>query len=305
MEPFAIAALALGGYWVLRKNQRADRREAWTQVLAEAAERLGGRSSPGSAGDAPSLRATVDQITVTVTIQGHKKPDAEAVAIVEARMAEDFGDRRVYFGWATGPVRPELAHIPEIPFPHAFGLSGPVSVRSDDATLANDFVKHAVKDIADVRQEASASAIEILARGGSFRMAVHGLDRSAWLLERLVTATTRLVRGLEYFGGVRREAVALDGPSVPTRPAPPASSPVPDASTEGGIVRAEAPHSPARPTAKPMAREERCGLCQERPSGEARWVRCNRCGTPYHEICWIQATGCLESGCEETRATPL
>jgi hypothetical protein len=42
-----------------------------------------------------------------------------------------------------------------------------------------------------------------------------------------------------------------------------------------------------------------CSVCDEKYDGKP-WVRCARCGAPYHRVCFDQAGACLVSGCGET-----
>jgi hypothetical protein len=242
----------------------------WKMVFEEAASRLGGTVT-GSRHEAPSLEATVDAIAVEVTVQEATKAPDKGVAIARASTTSAADGIRLYFGWDVKNLRRELEVIPRIPFPNAFGLVGAVMVRADDAAFASHFVEYAANDLADVRREAEAHGLETLLGQGTFRIAVHGIQRSPWMIERIVTAASRLVRGIDYYAG------RMARPSTP------------------------APSRDAQATFE----DATCSLCAEpRKTGEA-WVKCNRCRAPYHGKCWVQATGCLSVGCAETRATPM
>ena len=281
MEVFFALAVA-GGAIAYKMMKRGEKHARWKDVFEEAANKLGGRASTGTRFDSPELRATVDQISIDVKLKSAYKRTDKGVAVAEASLSGPCTSLRLYFGWDVGPVRRELEYIPEIPFPRAFGLRGRVSVRSDDADLANRFVQHAVNDLSDVRREAEAHGVEILVRGGTFRMAVHGIQRSSWMIERIVTAMTRLVRGVEHFAGG-----SLPPPSA--RPLAPVAPRGPDAAVPAPAEEDDGSFE-----------EATCTLCTEARKARSGWVRCNRCGAAYHHRCWAQATGCLSEGCEET-----
>ena len=61
----------------------------------------------------------------------------------------------------------------------------PHFVHSSDSEFAHKLLKLAANDITGIRRESSAHGIEFLLRAGSLRFAVHGLERSEWVLERL------------------------------------------------------------------------------------------------------------------------
>jgi hypothetical protein len=47
-----------------------------------------------------------------------------------------------------------------------------------------------------------------------------------------------------------------------------------------------------------------CALCDEKYDGKP-WVKCARCGSPYHRVCFEQAGACLVEGCGETASGPI
>jgi len=248
-------------------------------VLSEAAARLGGRASPGTRFDRPQLRATVDGVSVTLSIKDAYRKSEKGTAVAEAPLADEARTLRLYFGWDVADIREEILQLSEIGVKSMRILGGKVIVRGDDAKLAAGFLEHAALDLAGIRREAKAHALEILARGGTFRIAVHGIQRSTWMIEHIVTATARLVRGLEFFAGV--PARELEGPPPPRVSTPPFRD-------DGARFEAAS-----------------CALCTENRSAHEGWVRCNRCHAPYHERYWVQATGCLAEGCAETRGAPM
>lgn len=291
MDPFSIAAVGLIGYGVYRYTKRGKAHEQWRAVLDEAAERLGAQASAGSRFDAPQLRATVAGVRVTVTVKEAYDSADKGVVVCEARLANGLEKVRLYFGWDIGKVKTEVEHIKPVNVPHAFGLTGQLNLRADDPDLGRDFFEHALNDVADVRREASAHGMEILVRGGTLRMAVHGIEQSAWLIERSVTATARLLRGVEYYCGASDSKPARG----PNRPAS-------QRTTGGNVERTMGPDDGTTEGAAHGTPE--CTLCSEHRKPDQSWIRCARCESPYHRDCWVQATGCLAEGCAETRATP-
>lgn len=265
MGPVTLTLAAVAGVALYRNMKRGKRHGVWRTALEEAATKLGGRASPGTRFDTPQLRAAVDGIDVTVTVKQAHKSDAHGVAIAETPLAEATRNIRLYFGWDVGSIREEIEHFPEVE--GFIPLEGRTHLRSDHPEVARAFVSHAAKDFSDVRREANAHAVEVLIRGGTLRLAVHGVEQSSWMIERIVTATSRLTRGLEYFAGAPENA--------------------------RHVVTSAPDDNP------------RCELCTERRQEGTPWIACARCGATYHQTCWVQATGCLVTGCEETRSRAL
>lgn len=276
MDPISAIALAVTGVFAYRIINRGQRNEGWKHAVDEAAKKLGGRASLGGSGNAPELRATVDQILVNVRLDRIHRSRAQGVAIAEARVSDRAGKVRLYVGWDIGHTKNEIAHIPEIPVVQPFGVKGRITLRSDHPALARRFLRHALNDLTDVRREAAASALEIKLTGGTLRLAVHGIQQSSWMIERIVTATTRLVRGLDYFTG---SGEALEDAGLPAS-------------------------SPATPPTEAFEAAD-CEVCASARKAREQWVRCDRCDAAYHRRCWVQATGCLAGDCQETRATPI
>src|SRR5207248_8246125 len=143
-------------------------------------------ASPGTIFDAPELRLSVGGIDVLLKLRGIENPE-RGVAIVEAPLpsspnaASDM--LRLYVGWDVSSVPRGLEHIPEIPFPRV-GLDGRLVVRASDAAIASRFVERATPGLLDIRREARARAMEVLCRGGTLQLAVHGIRDSASGLER-------------------------------------------------------------------------------------------------------------------------
>lgn len=268
IEPFLLLLVVGGvGAYTLAGRSRAHGR--FKPVLDEVARKLGGRASPATMFDSPELRAEIGGSTVTLRLQDIHKAATRGTAVAEAALAEGTPPLRLYFGWDIDVIRPELLYIPEVPVPRAFAVSGRVITRADDPSVAARFADEAVTHLADVRREAEARAIEVLVRGGSLRLAVHGIQASPFMVERIVLACAHLARAA-------------------ARAAKPGAAPE------------EAPS----PRAAPLG-DEPCGLCAERPKPGERWERCGKCRTPYHHDCVRSATGCLTPGCGDARTVPM
>jgi hypothetical protein len=287
LEIGAIVVAAAGGAvgWSMFKKSRAHTR--WRAVLEEAAKKLDGRASPATMFDAPELRATVKDVLVTVKLQSIHDPK-NGVAIAEAKLPDAAERLRIYVGWDVKKVPPGLEHVPEVEYPRASGLDGKLLVRASDRSIADRFTDAAVIDLVDIRREALAKAIEVIARGGYIHVIAHGLSESAFMVERMVGVTANLVRLV---------ASTLPGAAVAD------ASRVADAEKIADTGRVADASKVA--DASRVADETRCTLCVERRNAGEQWVQCARCRAPYHAACFTQATGCVAEGCSETRAEPM
>jgi hypothetical protein len=281
MEPFVFFLVAGGAAaYQLASKGRAHAR--WKPVFEDAARRLGGRASTATMFEAPELQADVEGTPVSLRLQNVHKNQRRTVAVAEASLPEGLSGVRLYFGWDVTRLSRDLEYIAEIPFPRAFGLAGRVHVRADDAAVAHRFAERASADLLSLRQESTAEAIEVLARGGSVRIAVHGLSDTAWVIERVVKVAARMAG---HVNGAVSGRPAPE-PIAPRLPTPPPKPPEPE-------------------KIEPETFEEaRCALCSEKRVAKKGWVRCIRCSAPYHEACFLQATGCVADGCSETRSRP-
>lgn len=264
-----MGVLALAGFGFYRYVKRGRVHRDWAKVLGEAAERVNGRASLGGRFDSPQLRTTIDGVNITISFKNaHKKSD-HATAIAEAKLELPSNEYRLYFAWNVVQIREELKYIPEIDLPFGYGLPSPHIIRANDSDFAQELLKLAANDIVDVMREANAHGLEFLLRAGGLRMAVHGIERSPWMVERIATATARIARGVRF---------CVDAP---------------DADGDRPLA-AELMSAPKRV----------CSLCAETAHGD-EILCCNRCQAAYHKKCWRQATGCIQNDCFETRATPL
>ena len=261
-----LIASAVGGYLLLRRGKR---RAEWRPALEGAARALGGRASVGALLDQPEVRAEVDGLVVTLKLRHVERGSAHVIAAAEASLP-GAGTERLYLGWGLKKAPEDLGYIPEVPLPPAFGLEPPVHLRSDLGDRAARFAEASVLELAGLKREAHADAVEVLIRGGSIRLAVHGLRPTDAASERLVRTTARLAR---IFAGDR----ALPEPEV----------------------KQLGPSSSAAPAV------DRCGLCSGERRAGVPWVRCTRCNTPHHAECWQTATGCSKEGCGGAISEPL
>ncbi len=271
MDPFSAIVLAGTGVFVYRaltKKSGGGDSSHWRRAVEEAATKLDGKASFG-ASNAPELRATVDQVLVNLRLEQIDRAREDGVAIAESRVTGPAEKIRLYIGWDIGSVKNEVAHIPQLHVVQPFGVEGRIMLRSDHPEIAKRFLRHALNDLTDVRREAVASALELKLTGGTLRLAVHGIQQSSWMVERIIIATTRLVRGIVYFAEAGDDVEDL--PSMPMEP----------------------------------AEAIECALCTSARKRDEAWVRCDRCDAAYHRRCWVQATGCLADDCHETRATPM
>lgn len=266
MEPVTFGILALAGASVYRYVKRGREYRDWASILGTAAELLNGQASTGTRFDTPQLRTTINGTSVTITLDRPYAGQRRSTAIAEAQVAPEAKDTRFYFAWNITDIRDELKYIPELDIPFNYGLPSPHTVRSSDSEFANKLLKFSANDITGIRREANAHGIEFLLRAGSLRFAVHGLDRSEWVLERLATTAVRIVNGIN--------------------------------------TAAKAEQALKLPAPKRRSSGTKCRLCQEAFLETDLMLRCDRCNAGYHQTCWRQATGCVVEKCYETRATP-
>lgn len=273
IEIVAFAAAGVAGAWAFLLMKRSRAHNRWKGLLEEAATKLGGRASPATMFDAPELRATLEDVTVTLKLRDIHKPES-GVASAEARLAGLDERLRIYLGWDVAAAPPGLEHVPELDYGGAAFVEGKVVLRGSDAVIAKRFVELAAIDLVDLRREANARALEVICRGGYLDLRAHGMTESPHMVERLAIVSARLVR------------LALE--AATGRKLGPGASP-----------------SPAAPSPAAPAGDARCPLCMGAQKAGETWVACSRCGSPYHQNCWQQATGCLVEGCDETKSRPL
>lgn len=287
LEWIALGALALGGGgYVAGLMKRGRAHSAWKKTLEEVAEKLKGKASPATMFDAPELRATVDEITVTLKLTDiHKGPSGHATA--ESELPEGARSVRLYLGWDVPKTPTDMEHIPQIEA-RSTRVDGEVIMRADDAATGARFMKQAMIDLIDIRREAQSRAMEVIARGGYLKVVMHGVTQTSYMLERLVRTSVKLAKHLEAVS----QGTAL-----------PAGEEAPKALPSGEATGGEAP-PPQDDGAKAEALEKDavCGLCDDHPKPGEHWVRCVQCGTPYHKACFLQANACLS--CGETRSVP-
>ncbi len=267
------AIVVFAGGIVVRRSGQKRLQGGWTERLQEVAGRVEGRISAGAD---PELRAEVEDLTVTLQLI-NIRAGAKGRAQAQVRLPDPDNTSRFYLGWDTTESSQGLQHVPEVPA-GLHSLSGEVQVRADDPTLALRVMKTAALDLADIRREAQARALELVARGGYLTLIVHGLEPTTGMLERSIKVTARL-------------AHLVDQASKGTQlPAPADSDPESESDAPGAVVEA-------------VPEDARCELCTDGPT-ESRWVRCVGCGAIYHELCFQQAAGCLVDGCDSARAEP-
>ena len=262
-----MGALALAGFGFYRYVKRGRVHRDWTEVLNDTAKRLNGQASLGSRFDSPQLRTSIDGISITISFKDAHRAQDKGTAIAEAQLDLATDDARLYFAWNVIEIRKELTYIPEVELPFTFGLPTPHVVRANHPKYAERFLRYIANDIVDVKREANAHGLEFLLRAGGLRMAVHGIERSPWAVERIATATARIARGVRF---------CLDTPD----------DQIPDLNSQNA----------------PSTSKVECILCSSSISSDL--LKCNRCNAEYHHTCWRQATGCIVEDCYETRATP-
>jgi hypothetical protein len=257
----ALTGGALFAGWSARK-----RRSAWGAAMSGAAAALGGRVSAGGAGDAPELRAEIEERTLTLRLAAVLGARDRRGATAALRLPDGLTPVRLYLGWGVDAAPSGLDHLPSIEQPDSAGLEGRFTVRAEDAALAARFVRAARLDLLDVMRELdTGDGVEVVVRGGYLDLGVRALACSAPLIERMARAARGLAGHLE--------AAAAGPTALP----PPALAP---------------------------ARRE-CALCADLERAKERWVGCARCGAAYHADCFVRAGACVIQGCDERRADPL
>lgn len=253
-----IVVAVVMGLRFIRRRSLTSGANLWAKPIETAAASLKGR--PAIAGGDAELRAEAEGVTVTVKTRG-------SLLTAEAPLYPEAKEVRIYLASGIEKTPQDLTYLPEAALPPAFGLDPPVILRSDDPLRAAQLAEGSVLDLSGAQREASARAVEVLIRGGTLRLALHGAAEKAAAIERAVSAAARLVVRL---GGNRQLAEA----SIKQLPA----------------------STPAIPT---------CTLCggQQRPG--VAWVKCRRCGSPHHKECWDSAHHCSKEGCGDTHAEPI
>ncbi len=274
MDPFSLTALAIGSAIAYSAFGRGKRRTRWVEALELARRRLDARLSIAQT---PELRATVEGREVMLQVRDITKSDDSVLAISEAKLSSEAV--RLFVGWDVTRIRDDIFYIPEVPFPGVLRLEGRVNARADDPRVAERFLTLASSELVDLRKSASARAVELLARGGTLRVAVHGLGPSANAIERAVLSTASLAGSLE---------LAASGVDLP---------PVVNV-LEKKIVLEPIPD-------RTLAADPECTLCRGQRHPMGGFVRCRRCRSVYHARCWTQATGCIAEGCDWIRAEPM
>jgi len=261
MKLLVLLLLIVGGvvFALLRgRRGKLDSGASWGPAIEAAAKSLAGR--PAITGNDAQLRAEIEGVTVTVKVQDDQ-------AIAEAALYPGAKELRLILSSGLATSSEDVAYIPEVPVPPAFGLDPPVILRSDDAARAIAIAEASVVDFGVLQREARAKSVELFVRGGSVRLAVRGARVAAPTIEALAPATARIVVRV---GGDRALAEAKVA-QIP-REAP-------------GI--------------------ETCAFCGgERRAGVA-WVRCDACASPHHAECWDSTKTCSKQGCGSKAATPL
>jgi hypothetical protein len=246
---------------------RGKNNAEWRPVLEEAARSLEGRTSFGGMFDEPELRAEQDGRTVTVRLKNLQRPPAHRIAVADLVLDPGAPSARIYLGWGVTRLPPDLHYIPEVGSEGWSEMQGNLQIRADDVELARSFVDAAARDLVDLRRSMRATAIEVLVRSGTLKLAVHGPTPSAPAVRELVGLSLALARLL-----AGQKSSAETAPTAPMTPA---------------------------------AATPRCALCGSEAKLGDEWLACKRCRSPYHRACWITATGCVTEGCAETRADPI
>lgn len=332
MDPlFWLAAGAIPVVWSMTQKARGE--AAWRAVMLEATRALGG-GGVTSTPDGPRFTASRDGTTVALRVRDVRHA-ARSIVTADVVLPAQAPSARLYLGWGVTAPPAELAHIPELETSARSGFQGRVYLRSDAPAVAERFVHTQAPALVDLRQRASARALEVLVRAGRLHLALHGPPRTVATVLLMVERAAALRRALEpqralgaeaSSGGVR----AVEHEADDTAPTPPARDTAPTAaaaatppSVAAGGARIDAPEAegvarqllaalaaratPAVAPAPPPRPDLACQLCGERTHAEpeAPWARCLRCDAPYHTRCWEVATGCVAPGCVETRSLPL
>jgi hypothetical protein len=272
LEIGALALLVAGGAYGLSLYQKGRAHTRWASLLQRVASSLGGRVSTATLFDPPEMRATVGLHVIDVRLRDTEHP-GRGVVLAETRLPQGIEMLRLYVGWDVAMLPRGIEHVPEIPFPDAFGLSGRLTVKASDGGVAHRFSEQAAAILVELRDRSSSRAVEVMCRGGTLTLGVHFVQETPASIERILRAADELAQIVEG--------------KAPTAPSPTATTekvaPVPAAHVSSAT----------------------CALCTDRDKPGESWVKCNRCGSTYHHRCWLQATGCIASGCQETRSTPI
>lgn len=252
------AALGAGGYAV-RVIRRGRVHGRWSKILDDVAKSLGARPSAGSRFDAPQLRTEIEGTTVTIVVKDIHRGVRDRRAVATATLPDNANTVRFYFGWDVRAIPIAVEHVNEVPYPPIQRVDGDVKIRADDAAMATRFMRDAIIDLIDVREAASAHALEVIAKGGYLELVLHGVVEQPAVLVRAARVCQRLASVVDSMSrGTTLPTVTEDAPKV--------------------------------------AADATCALCElSRAEGEA-WVACAGCAAPYHAACFEQATSCVRCG---------
>ena len=189
-----VAAGGAGLAWTRRAARpnggRADAVD-WAPILKNVADRRDGRASGGAS--SPSLRGSVDGMTVTLTLLDVQRGPERLRAKVEVALPRDPGIR-LYIGWDVLAPAQGFDHVPKIDVPLRELTA---YVRADDKTKAEAILDAIAIDLLDVRREALANALEVTVRSGYLQLTLHGLQADEAAVDRTLAVTARMSRHID------------------------------------------------------------------------------------------------------------
>lgn len=254
-----VVIAAVAGFLVVRSSRpRLGAGGSWAPAIEASARTLAGRRAI-SGGEA-ELRAELEGVTVTVKVR-------DDLAIAEAALYPGAKDLRLILSTGLAASSEDVAYIPEVPVPPAFGLDPPVLFRSDDAERAVRIAEESVLDLSRLQREAQGTSVELFVRGGSVKLIVRGARAASATIEALAPVAARIVARV---GGDRALAE---------------------------VKLAQIP--------KAAPRVEICAFCGGERRAGVEWVKCEVCGSPHHAECWNSTHTCSKAGCGSARSTPL
>ena len=187
-----VAAGGAGLAWTRRGAlPNGDRARAvdWAPILKNVADRRDGRASASS----PSLRGSIDGLTVTLTLLDVHRGPERLRAKVEVALPRDPG-LRLYVGWDVLAPAQGFDHVPKIDVPLRELTA---YVRADDKSKAEAILDAIAIDLLDVRREALANAVEVTVRSGYLQLTLHGLQADEAAVDRTLAVTARMSRHID------------------------------------------------------------------------------------------------------------
>lgn len=187
------AGVAAGAALAWSRTGRPGPRVEWAPLLDAVAARHYGQATGGST---PSMRATIDELTVTLTLFDTQRGAEQTRAEADVALPNTDNILRLYVGWDAMAAPRGFEHVAEVDAAST-ALDGRIHLRSDAPDRARQFLGESALDLVDVRRETLAESVEVRVRGGYLQLQVEGVDPREAAIERLLRIAVRLARSVD------------------------------------------------------------------------------------------------------------